>query len=434
MLTKLLVFALFILVGMNVTSYMKGRQVQSAPPTLNLLRIEETMTTPAPPDPPADDTARLRERLSRLTEIWSSKLTESPETITGYAEIALKSGDMLSARGILGGLGSRSENTAAPPKAQEMLGQCLLELVKYASALQVYESLLRQNPAYTPATIGVSRAYRGMEKNAEAVKALSAAAASLSPGDAQGGLALAAELQKSLQNTQALTLLEMLYQKETQNSVLALTYAFALYNQQRFDDAEKIVGVWLKQTPEDSRVNLYYGILLANPLYKQRDPALAEHYLLKALQLKPGDVNIMGRLGSMMMEQERYHAAIYVYSNLLTAVPDSSGARLQLANAYSRSGDVENAQKQKEIARRLVERDSEEERLNITVSHSPTDYRSHFALARHYLQYGQLSGAYFQLQIALVHSRNSAEVKTELNKLFEKIGLPLPPTYQVTLL
>lgn len=142
----------------------------------------------------------------------------------------------------------------------------------------------------------------------------------------------------------------------------------------------------------------------------------------------------MGRLGSMMMEQERYHAAIYVYSNLLTAVPDSSGARLQLANAYSRSGDVENAQKQKEIARRLVERDSEEERLNITVSHSPTDYRSHFALARHYLQYGQLSGAYFQLQIALVHSRNSAEVKTELNKLFEKIGLPLPPTYQVTLL
>ena len=433
MLAKLLVFALFILVGMNVTSYMKGRQVQ--PPTSNLLRIEETMSTTAPPDPPTDDSVRLRERLSRLTEVWNieSKPPTTAEMLYGYFDTAMKSGDMLTAGVTLSKFGITPGSTF-PPKLMERWAQLLLETMSFDKAQQIYASSLALNPHDVVAIIGVSRAYRGMEKNAEAVKALSAAAASLSPGDAQGGLALAAELQKSLQNTQALALLETLYQKESQNSAVALTYAFALYNQQRFDDAEKIVALWLKQTPEDSRANLYYGILLANPLYKQRDPALAEHYLLKALQLKPGDVNIMERLGSMMMEQERYHAAIYVYSNLLTAVSDSTGARLQLANAYSRSGESENARKQKEIARRLVERDSKEERLNIAISHSPTDYRSHFALARHYLQYGQLSRAYFQLQIAFVHGRSSVEVKTELKKLFEKIGLPLPPTYQVTLL
>lgn len=397
----------------------------------SLLRIDETMTAPAPPDPPADDEARLRERLLRLAPAWGVGSAEPPEAIASRAETAMNNGDLISARAILGGLSSRRENATALPKVQQMLGESLLGLMRYNDALQVYRALLRQNPLSASAAIGLSRAYRGLEKNAEAVRALNEAVTTTPASDTQGRLALAAELQQSLQNAQALEMLEALYRTDSGNSAATAAYAFALYNQQRFSEAEQVYAAGLKTAPDDPRLNLDYGKMLGNPLYKRRDVAKAEHYLLRALQLKPGDAGAMERIGSLIAEQDRYRAAIYVYSNLLATVPDSAGARLRLANAYSRIGDAEGAKKQKEFARQLVERDGEEERLSVEASHSPARCDLHLKLARHYLKRGQFSKAYFQLQVAFAHSRGDETPRTELKKLFERMGLPLPPTYQV---
>ncbi len=436
--SKRLLPLLLVLGVILVAVWVRLRSSPRSVPTDSLLRLSDTLSAPTPPDSPKNDLPHLQEHLATLREIWTNEVGEGEaESLWREGEVTYRAGDIYSARVILENLRSRKLSSMLSPQQavqmEQRLGQANLELGRYASALQVYQTLLNRQPNNISAMIGLNRAYRGLNRNAEAIKVLQSAASALVSQEPKPGLLLASELQQYLQNEQALQLLETLHHNTPDDHDVTLKLAFAYYNQQQFDKAEALYTALLATQKEDAKMYRDYAILLANPLYIKRDLAKAEHYFLKALQRESGDVGIMERLGSLMMEQERYRHAIYVYSNLLTGVPDSAGARLALANAYARSGDTENARRQQEIAKPLAERDQQEERLKTMVSRQLANEEAQLNLVHHYLQNGQYTRAYQQLQIALAHCRDKGNVVRELKSLLDKMGLPLPKTYQVNL-
>lgn len=111
----------------------------------------------------------------------------------------------------------------------------------------------------------------------------------------------------------------------------------------RFDEAIKFYEAGVKLNPKDLQANL----MLANSYFDSRQYESAEKYYAKVLEINPKDVNARTDLATTLVERQNpdYERAIREFQQSLAIDPKHEPTLYNLAVAYSRKGDAENAQK-----------------------------------------------------------------------------------------
>ena len=111
----------------------------------------------------------------------------------------------------------------------------------------------------------------------------------------------------------------------------------------RFDEAIKFYEAGVKLNPNDLQANL----VLANSYFDSRQFESAEKYYAKVLEINPKDVNARTDLATTLVERQNpdYERAIREFQASLAIDPKHEPTLYNLAVAYSRKGDAENAQK-----------------------------------------------------------------------------------------
>src|SRR5687768_8953561 len=111
----------------------------------------------------------------------------------------------------------------------------------------------------------------------------------------------------------------------------------------RFDEAIKFYEAGVKLNPNDLQANL----VLANSYFDSRQFESAEKYYAKVLEINPKDVNARTDLATTLVERQNpdYERAIREFQKSLAIDPEHEPTLYNLAVAYSRKGDAENAQK-----------------------------------------------------------------------------------------
>ncbi len=422
---RLLPAILLVVCGLAFLTYRAYQTlVLSRPPAR--LRLGENVPLTAPPPMPTDDSAALHERLQPLEQMRAS-VRAHPEDVGAQVDFARKAaavGDILSSdeawRAAL------RHSPQADPVAEEALGRCQLQLGLYTDALHTYQRLLERAPQEAAPYIGLSRAQSALGRNDAAMQTLERAARALSASDARGHLGIAAEFEQHGDLPRALAETQAAHASAPDNPDIAVSLAHLLYDLQRLPEAQRLLEPLVAAHPDNNRARRLLAAILNSPLNPHRDPAQAENQLLQALEQNARDPDALQRLGELYQEQGRYRQAAYIYTTLLQVTPDSAAGRLQLASTYARLGDARTGAQQREIARNLIARDREEERLITLRNQRPTDPRTHLTLARHYLRAGQLFKAFTELQSAYALSRGGPEARAELTALYARIGLPAP--------
>lgn len=111
----------------------------------------------------------------------------------------------------------------------------------------------------------------------------------------------------------------------------------------RFDEAVKFYEAGVKLNPNDLQANL----VLANSYFDSKQFEAAEKYYAKVLEINPKDVNARTDLATTLVERQNpdYERAVKEFEQSLAIDPKHEPTLYNLAVAYSRKGDRENAQK-----------------------------------------------------------------------------------------
>lgn len=132
--------------------------------------------------------------------------------------------------------------------------------------------------------------------------------------------------------------------KNEPNNFAAQMQAGDMYAQiGRHDEAVKFYEAGVKLNPNDLQANL----VLANSFFDSKQFEVAEKYYAKVLEINPKDVNARTDLATTLVERQNpdYERAVKEFEQSLTIDPKHEPTLYNLAVAYSRKGDRENAQK-----------------------------------------------------------------------------------------
>lgn len=132
--------------------------------------------------------------------------------------------------------------------------------------------------------------------------------------------------------------------KREPNNFAAQMQAGDMYAQiGRFDEAIKFYEAGVKLNPNDLQANL----VLANAYFDSKQFETAEKYYTKVLEINPQDVNARTDLATTLVERQNpdYERAIREFQQSLAIDPKHEPTLYNLAVAYSRKGEAENAQK-----------------------------------------------------------------------------------------
>lgn len=132
--------------------------------------------------------------------------------------------------------------------------------------------------------------------------------------------------------------------KDEPNNFAAQMKAGDMYAQiGRFDEAVKFYEAGVKLKPNDLQANL----ALANSYFDSKQYENAEKYYAKVLEINPKDVNARTDLATTLVERANpdYERAVKEFQQSLTIDPKHEPTLYNLAVAYSRKGDTENARK-----------------------------------------------------------------------------------------
>ncbi len=400
------------------------------PPRPERLRLDADVPLAPPPPLPAEDKAALREGLLRLqNRLAIARAQPNDPTVRfaiGYE--ALRAGDLLTAREELrAGLQLRPETDSA---IYDALGRCEIQLGLFKEAQDTYQKLLARAPGQAAGYIGLRRAQGLLGQREAATQTLERGARAVAPTDISGRLGIAGEFEMRDELPRALAEAQAARARAPDSAAATLTAAHLLFRLGRLSEARTLLEQMLAAHPDDPLVRRYLATVLDNPLLPQRDPALAEHYLLETLQRNHDDVEACQQLAQFYQDARRYRQAAYMFTWLLALVPDSASARLQLAQAYAHLGNPGLSAEQRTIALRLLARNKEEARLRERHDHRPTDPQARLALARHYLDAGQFAKALVELQSAYCLAPRSPQVRRQLTNFYAQLGVPLPPSLQ----
>ena len=132
--------------------------------------------------------------------------------------------------------------------------------------------------------------------------------------------------------------------KNEPNNFAAQMKAGDMYAQiGRFDEAVKFYEAGVKLKPNDLQANL----ALANSYFDSKQYENAEKYYAKVLEINPKDVNARTDLATTLVERANpdYDRAVKEFQQSLAIDPKHEPTLYNLAVAYLRKGDTENAQK-----------------------------------------------------------------------------------------
>jgi tetratricopeptide (TPR) repeat protein len=136
----------------------------------------------------------------------------------------------------------------------------------------------------------------------------------------------------------------------------------------RYDEAFAVFKAWVDEAPSGSEKAAGLGAALNNlGVIQIRRGATAEtglpaFYLTKAADADPGDVDFLFNLGYAYMLDRNNQAAIYWLREAVRRDPGDPDAHFVLAAALQGSGSSVEAEREKELARRLSSRYGELER------------------------------------------------------------------------
>lgn len=132
--------------------------------------------------------------------------------------------------------------------------------------------------------------------------------------------------------------------KNEPNNFAAQMKAGDMYAQiGRFDEAVRFYEAGVKLKPNDLQANL----ALANSYFDSKQYENAEKHYAKVLEINPKDVNARTDLATTLVERAKpdYERAVKEFQQSLAIDPKHEPTLYNLAVAYSRKGDTENAQK-----------------------------------------------------------------------------------------
>jgi protein O-mannosyl-transferase len=132
--------------------------------------------------------------------------------------------------------------------------------------------------------------------------------------------------------------------KNEPNNFAAQMQAGDMYAQiGKFEEAIKFYEAGVKINPNDLQANL----VLANSYFDSGKFESAEKHYAKVLEINPKDINARTDLATTLVERQNpdYERAIREFQESLAIEPNHEPTLYNLAVAYSRKGDAENAQK-----------------------------------------------------------------------------------------
>lgn len=134
------------------------------------------------------------------------------------------------------------------------------------------------------------------------------------------------------------------------------SYALALREMSRIDEAAEYFRKELELNPYDYESNLFLGIHLYKHM-QQYDQAL--ELLSRALQVRPGDVDARYHMGLVYVLRGDTQKALELLEGVVREVPDYMEGHVALARLYFRLGRREDAMRERQIVERIrAERDA----------------------------------------------------------------------------
>jgi tetratricopeptide (TPR) repeat protein len=378
-----------------------------------------------PPPLPSDDRLTVQAGLRQVHALQAEARAKGndPAAHLRAAQAATPVGDLLSARNeICAAIALNSQ--PAPPLIVDVLARCEAQLGLLSEAQNTYRDLIGRVPDDAIGYIGLSRVQYLRGQRQEALGTLERGVRAVPPGDLRGRLALVSEFEARAEIQRALAEAQAISSAAPGEPLAGVKVARLLSKLGRLSEARARLERILAAHPDTAEALSTLADLRLNPLLPQNDPASVEQTLLLAGQHSPNEAASYIRLGGYYQEQGLPRQAAYVYTRMLTLVPDSAVGRLQLAYAYARLGERQRGAEQEQIARRLLARDSEETRLITRRDAHPADASIRLALAHHYIRAGQFARALIELQAACCLSPNSASALHELAAFYERLGVP----------
>jgi Flp pilus assembly protein TadD len=92
---------------------------------------------------------------------------------------------------------------------------------------------------------------------------------------------------------------------------------------------------------------------LAACAIEERDYDQAQSLLNRALELDPASAYVLGMLGDLCLRRQQFDQAILYFRRVLDLEPRNKGARLKLAQALRRTGELEQAKEEERLYEEL---------------------------------------------------------------------------------
>ena len=423
--SRLLFAGLFVVAALGLLLYRVSQtvsRVQRAP-----LRLGEAVELGTPPAPLGDDRIAGKERLEALNaqRETAQSTPQTPQDLARFARDAAIAGDALTSWDALRVVIKSTPN--ADPVLWEALGRSEIQLSRFSDALNTFRKLIQLNPNKAAYHIGLGRAYRYLNRRAEAVETIEKATRLIPESDVPNRLALVQEFEEMGDINRALQAAQALQATNPTDLALQKKVGTILFRMGRVPEAYALFEAFFAQHPDDKDAKYFLAVLTADPLCPKRDLVKAESLFLEILQSDAKDARTATQLGRLYMDQSRWKQAAYIYITLLTAHPDTSSARLQLARAYDQIGDKKAAETQRAFGNRLAESEREESRLIAQKTNFPLDPQKRIALVNHYLSQGRYAKAMPEIQAAYSLAPKDPTVQSAWKSYYAKLGVAPPP-------
>lgn len=416
---------LLVVAALGVLAY-RIKSTLKVEPANTLLQLGDDVKLETPPPPSSGDLEEMQAKIRQLESFRPDYLTHKDVTYTArtFARAAIQAGDLLSGRAALQYLIAKHPDSALID--YDLLGRCQIELADLEGAIATYDRLIARQPDAVQGYVGKSRALSGLNKNAEAGQMLVQAGGKLKPSDDLSYLILAVEFDRLRDLSSALKYAEMARAAKPDDAAANAFTAGVLFKLRRFDEARAMLQKRIDENPRDDGSRKIMAQVMESPLFPHRDRALAEHYFLQVLQLKPGDPDSCWRLAQICADEGRFKQAAYLYGVLLEKAPDSAAGRKQYGIALQKLGNAAAAKEQGDWAKTLLERDTKLADLAARRDRSPGDPEIHAQIARAQLAANHYHEALVELQAAFAIAPGNDKYLKELRALNEELGLSLP--------
>ncbi len=418
---KLILALLFAAGAIGVLIFRTHSTLQNAKPAL--LHLSDDVILGDAPPLPGDDLNTFREKMTQCSAL-QVEARSKPADVQAWAkagQAAMVLGDYLSASTDFQRL--IQLNTSASSDIYDALGQSQAQLGQRSKALLTYQTLLKRFPHSAEGYIGLSRAQSSFGNKIESLKTLDDASHVMQT--IPDRIHIAHEFEQKGDLARALQESQSVLTSSPDDPLAMLMTGHLLFMLVRLPEAQQIYSKLTLAHPEDGKARYTYAEILDNPMTKGRDRQMAENILLDMIQQDPRDPKPYAKLGAMYFEQGHFKQSAYIYIRLLELVPDSAAARLQLAQAYAKLGDLKSSQSQQEIAQRLLMRDREEAQLQADIARQPADAVARLKLALHYQNYGQFGNSLPPLQAAFSIDSGNKAIQSSIQKTYADLHVPL---------